>query len=100
MVDLGDYPGVFVGGDSEIEAELFEILDFSVLASLDAYEDYDPQDVRPYPAPDGGGSMYLRVVIEAGGVPAFIYAYNGAKPAAAVPHGDWLRWLSEREPKF
>lgn len=97
MLDLGDFPGVVLDGGDEIIAELFEILDRSVLAPLDAYEEYDPQDKRRRSAGSKEGSLYLREVVDTLAGPAFIYVYNGLGEARDMPHGDWLRWMRERE---
>jgi gamma-glutamylcyclotransferase (GGCT)/AIG2-like uncharacterized protein YtfP len=96
MYDLGHYPGV-VDGDGEVVGELFAILDPGVVARLDELEVYRPHDLAIYDPATGKGSLYLRTVVEAGGVPAHLYLYNGpaselVKPVAS---GDWVRRRSQ-----
>lgn len=92
MYDLGAYPGV-VEGDGEVTGELFEMRDAALLARLDAFEQYRPDQPDPYDAATGRGSLYRRTTIQAGGVTAYLYLYNG--PATdlgkAVKSGDWVR---------
>lgn len=55
LYDLGDYPA-FVHAPGVVHAELYRILDISVLARLDEFEDYDPSDLEQ--------SLYRRTAIE------------------------------------
>jgi gamma-glutamylcyclotransferase (GGCT)/AIG2-like uncharacterized protein YtfP len=55
LYDLGDYTA-FVHGSGVVHAELYRILDISVLSRLDEFEDYDPSDLEQ--------SLYLRTAIE------------------------------------
>lgn len=87
--DLGGYPGL-VAGSGTVMGELFEVLDPSVIARLDSFEDYDPA------AP--GSSRYLRVRLRLlePDVEAWIYVWN--QPVDGCPRvdsGDWLAWASQ-----
>lgn len=75
--------------------------DATMLANVDAYEDFDPQ------AP--ATSTYLRRALavtplgQTTPVKAQAYCYNRPLPPAAVPipAGDFIRWLTDRgEPGF
>lgn len=82
--DLGDYPGLAMGGESIVTGELLLPRDEDVLADLDAYELYDPAD----PA----GSEYLRIqVTTLGGRLAWVYAYRGdLGNRPIIASGDWM----------
>ena len=92
LFDLGDHPGLCRGQD-RIVAELYAILDPSVVETLDAFEDYVPG--RP------DDSLYLRErtrLVEPAGTIAWIYRYNQTPPARRrVASGDWRAHLEERD---
>jgi gamma-glutamylcyclotransferase (GGCT)/AIG2-like uncharacterized protein YtfP len=91
LYDLGDYPGVVLGGESIVVGELLLPRDSGVLADLDGYEQYDPVDP--------GSSEYLRTrVTTLGGREAWVYAYRqeiGDRPVIAG--GDWLAVARSRQ---
>jgi gamma-glutamylcyclotransferase (GGCT)/AIG2-like uncharacterized protein YtfP len=91
LYDLGDYPGAALGGDGWIVGELYRIVDRSVLADLDAFECFDPEDPSPYDASAGTGSLYLRKLVAAGRVRAYVYEPNpDGRDHPVIPSGDWL----------
>jgi gamma-glutamylcyclotransferase (GGCT)/AIG2-like uncharacterized protein YtfP len=90
LVDLGDFPGLLPGTDPVV-AELHEALDSSVIAILDAYEDFDAS------TPDG--SLFIRRLhpVAAGGL-AWVYFLNripGAPTLVNPP--DWVDHLRVRK---
>src|SRR5688500_3767278 len=44
LYNLGDYPGLVESAADRVHAELYRIKDLAVLALLDSYEDYDPEN--------------------------------------------------------
>lgn len=85
MYNLGAYPGVKLDGNPDgFVCDLFELDDAQVMARLDAYEGYDPEDSER--------SLYLRQLIEVPDIgAAYIYEYNQhVKGGARVENGDWL----------
>src|SRR4051812_34594931 len=60
LYHLGEYPGVILGGSRSVLVECHEIIDRSVLSALDRYEEYDPEDPRPFDPQTGRGSMFIR----------------------------------------
>lgn len=91
LYDLGPYPA-FAPGSGLVHGELFEIADASVLADLDAFEEYDPAN----PA----GSLYVREPVVLLDTPheAFIYRYN--RPTDGFPEiasGDWITYRKARD---
>ena len=90
LFDLGDYPGLVIG-KGLVEAELYTIDDLSLLAPLDDFERYDPEDRT--------GSLYLRrcVRLAEPGVDAWLYVYNqDTEGKAPIPSGDWKAHLRSR----
>ena len=79
---VADYPG-FKFGEGEAHCELFRIRDPSVLAKLDEYEEYFPQDMAR--------SEYARRVVHAAdaGVDAWIYEYLPAVEGRSRVAGRW-----------
>ena len=83
--DLGDYPGL-VAGAGEVVGELFEVVDASVMPTLDAFEDYWPDD------PDRSRYDRIRVQLIGNERTAWVYVWrlslDEAKPIAS---GDWFK---------
>lgn len=86
LYDLGDYPGLVLGGDDIVRGELIAFDDPALWALLDAYEDCDPGDLE--------ASEYRRIEIDLlGGGRAWTYVYNRSVEnmtpiAAGVWRGD------------
>ena len=70
LYDLGDYPGLILGGRKVVHGELISFDDPSLWSLLDDYENCDPKN----PA----ASEYRRLEIDAvgGGARAWTYVYN------------------------
>jgi gamma-glutamylcyclotransferase (GGCT)/AIG2-like uncharacterized protein YtfP len=92
LYDLGPYPGLRPG-PAHVVAELFALLDDSVISVLDEFEGFDPK------APQS--SLYVRQrveLIEPAATEAWIYVYNHVPEAhERVPSGDWRAQLAERD---
>lgn len=85
LFDLGAYPGL-VKGPGSVVGELFEVLDASVGPTLDAFEDYWPDD------PDK--SRYDRVMVDLiePQSSAWVYRWRlGLDQARRIESGDWFR---------
>lgn len=84
LYDLGDYPGLVLEGEGRVQGELLAFNDPVLWASLDEYEDCDPEN------PDA--SEYRRVEIELlGAGRAWTYVYN--RPVgdlALIAGGRWI----------
>ncbi|MEO1039731.1 MAG: gamma-glutamylcyclotransferase family protein [Pseudomonadota bacterium] len=84
LYDFGRYPAL-VAGAGEVRGEMFEVRDASVIAELDAYEDYWPNDP--------GRSRYERVraqLIEPDRK-AWVYLWIKALTGARfIESGDWF----------
>lgn len=88
--DLGGYPGL-VEGRGEVVGELFEVIDPSVIARLDAFEDYYPQ------APDRSRYLRRQITLLTPARKAWVYVWNQpVEGAPLVAHGDWLEWADTR----
>lgn len=91
LYDLGDYPGLRPG-DATVVAELYAILDASVVPILDDFEAYAPNRPRE--------SLYLRErtrLIEPADATAWVYRYNHVPDAAMrIGSGDWRAHLAAR----
>lgn len=90
--DLGGYPGL-VAGEGEVVGELFEVVDATVIAQLDAFEEYDPAAEH--------ASRYLRwrLRLLAPEADAWVYVWN--RPVTGFPrvgNGDWLDWAQRVQP--
>lgn len=88
LYDLGDYPGLLLGGPGSVSGDLLRPRDERLLAELDAYELFDPAN----PA----GSEYLRVPAQTldRAITIWIYVYNfPLETARPIVSGDWLRRL-------
>jgi gamma-glutamylcyclotransferase (GGCT)/AIG2-like uncharacterized protein YtfP len=91
MYHLGGFPGIkvtniqFNDSDPRIHGEVFLIRDQSIIAVLDAYENYDEE------SPLNG--MYDRVEVETfKGRPVWVYVYNGpVLEAQRIQSGDWCK---------
>jgi len=82
--DLVDYPGLILGGAGIVHGELLRSDEPDLLAELDAYELYDPENIS--------GSEYQRVRIALldGAEVAWTYVYS--RPLDGQPviaSGDW-----------
>lgn len=72
--DLGLYPGLTLGGEGKVAGEVHETEDAALIAELDAYEGYDPDNPLE--------SEYLRKKVTAvSGVDVWIYEHNPAADA-------------------
>lgn len=99
LYHLGEYPGVILGGSRRVLVERHEIIDRSVLSTLDRYEEYDPEDTRPFDPHTFRGSMFIRRVVRAFDLPAYIYEYNGPLVhATLVEDEDWLAFVRKQMP--
>jgi gamma-glutamylcyclotransferase (GGCT)/AIG2-like uncharacterized protein YtfP len=84
LYDLGEYPGAVLNPDSKhrIAGTVFRLPDDpSVLRTLDAYEEFDPDEP--------GASLFLRVAypvaLESGGtLECWIYVYNRDPGSAPI----------------
>jgi gamma-glutamylcyclotransferase (GGCT)/AIG2-like uncharacterized protein YtfP len=93
LYDLGEYPGAILDSSSntKIRGEVFEITDEQdVLASLDSYEEFNPDDLE--------GSLFIRakspVTLSDGRkLECWVYVYN-RNPGAAplVVSGDYKKY--------
>lgn len=92
LYDLGAYPGLRRGA-AHVVAELYALLDPGLIARLDEFEGYRPEDPR--------GSLYLRervTLIEPAGATAWLYVYNHVPDARTrIPDGDWRGHLAARD---
>jgi gamma-glutamylcyclotransferase (GGCT)/AIG2-like uncharacterized protein YtfP len=93
---LGRYPGAVFGGTEEIVGEVIELPeDERLLASLDEYEGFDPNDPE--------GSLYLRVrqqvrLVDGRSLDCWAYAYNrDLTGCESIPGGDYLAYRSTRQ---
>ncbi len=89
LYDLGEYPGAVFCGTAEIVGEVLQLpVGDSMLAALDEYEGFDPNNPE--------GSLYLRVrrpVRLSDGRPldCWAYAYNREVTGReTIPGGDYL----------
>lgn len=85
LYDLGAYPAL-VDGDGAVAGELFELRDASVIADLDAFEDYWPGD------PARSRYERRRVRLIAPDRQAWVYVWiKGLETATLIPSGDWFQ---------
>jgi len=85
LIDLGEWPGL-VAGEGVVEGELFRILDVSVFATLDPFEDCDPADPE--------GSSFLRSVVRLIEPDVHAWVYTASGPAGSgrtIASGSWYR---------
>ncbi|WP_439634508.1 gamma-glutamylcyclotransferase family protein [Glycocaulis sp.] len=88
--DLGGYPGL-VDGEGAVIGELFEVADPSVIARLDAFEDYYPQ------APDRSRYLRRQITLLTPARKAWVYLWNlPVTGFARVESGDWLEWVASK----
>jgi gamma-glutamylcyclotransferase (GGCT)/AIG2-like uncharacterized protein YtfP len=98
LIDLGEYPGLVLGGRSSVRAELYELpfggvgsqelRDFrSALAAIDEFEGMDPSD--------SAASEYVRRYVQLespAGAAAWVYVLNKpAERAEPLDVGDWRK---------
>jgi gamma-glutamylcyclotransferase (GGCT)/AIG2-like uncharacterized protein YtfP len=70
LYDLGDYPGLVLGGEDIVHGEVIDFDDAALWAPLDAYEECDPDQPET--------SEYRRIeidLLDAGGR-AWVYVFN------------------------
>ena len=83
--DLGRFPGL-VAGAGEVVGELFEITDASVMPTLDAFEDYWPDD------PDRSRYDRIKLRLIQPNRAAWVYVWRlGLEEGAPIPSGDWFK---------
>jgi gamma-glutamylaminecyclotransferase len=84
MRDLGAFPAVTPGGDSEILGEVYAVSP-AMLQRLDQLE--------------GCPGFYYRrqLVTRWGSVWIYLLPAHVAHDAPRVPQGDWVEWLTERD---
>lgn len=90
LYDLGEYPG-WIPGEGVVRGDLFRAHDEAVLAELDAFEGYDPNDLD--------GSIYVREPIRLldRNAEAFAYRYNGLYAGRPlIRTGDWPSYRRAR----
>ena len=84
LFDLGAYPGMRLG-KGRVVAELYALLDASVIEALDEFEGFDAARPRE--------SLYLRertTLTEPSGAHAWVYLYNAVPDASTrIIEGDW-----------
>ncbi|XBQ16308.1 MAG: gamma-glutamylcyclotransferase family protein [Oceanicaulis sp.] len=82
--DLGAYPGL-VARPGQVIGELFELVDASVLADLDAFEDYWPGE------PERSRYERVKVQLIAPDAEAWVYVWRlGLDEARHIESGDWF----------
>jgi gamma-glutamylcyclotransferase (GGCT)/AIG2-like uncharacterized protein YtfP len=86
LYDAGGYPGL-VAGEGKVAADLLGLADPRLLAELDAFEGFNPDQPKT--------SAYIRQLIEVGTrtgpVTAWTYLYNQpVRGLARIPSGNWL----------
>ena len=84
LYDLGDYPGLIAEGSGVVHGEILRSSDATLLADLDAYELYDPENL------DCSDYRRLRITTLSGNLPAWTYIY--LRPLNGCPiieAGDW-----------
>lgn len=83
--DLGRFPAL-VDGPGRVAGELFEILDPSVMAQVDAWEDYWPGD------PARSRYERRRIALITPDAKAWVYVWVcGLDDARRIDSGDWFR---------
>jgi gamma-glutamylcyclotransferase (GGCT)/AIG2-like uncharacterized protein YtfP len=90
LYDLGEYPGI-VEGEGSVLAELYEILDPSVLVALDEYEDFQPANPSQ--------SLFVRRRVHLNNPPmeSWVYFYNHpVQGKKLIWHGDWTKYSRNR----
>lgn len=91
LFDLGAYPGLREGLGI-VTGEVFDILDPEVIAVLDEFEDFLPDE------PDESDYVRKRVrLIEPERTTAWVYVYNHVPPPSGlIEAGDWRAHLARR----
>ncbi len=76
LIDLGEYPGFLLEGDSEIKGEVFKFKSPEVLAFLDKYEAVEE-------------GLYKRVKLPCiqGIKDVWVYVYTGTRKGKIIPSG-------------
>ena len=84
LYDLGDYPGLVADGSGVVHGEILRSNDASLLAELDAYELYDPEDL------DRSDYRRVRIVTLDRAPPAWTYIYlRPLNECPIIETGDW-----------
>jgi len=88
LLDLGDYPAVYVSDNGAIVGELYRI-EAALLATLDDFEECSVA----FPEPHEYRRALCPVVTASGPtLDAWVYLYNRAPEAhAVIASGDWLQ---------
>lgn len=84
LYDLGDYPGLILGGTGLVHGECLRSSDQALLADLDAYELYDANNLE--------ASEFLRTRIALLGSGQLVWIYVYLRPLGAcsvIASGDW-----------
>lgn len=85
LYDLGAYPGL-VAGEGGVVGELFEVRDAGVMARLDPFEDYWPDD------PDRSRYARRKVPLLEPDRDAWVYLWvRGLDGARRIETGDWFK---------
>ena len=84
LYNLGEYPGLVLGTNSIITAQLYLIKNPSCLHILDDYEEYNPNDLK--------NSLYIRKMIELPEFDCFAWIYEYNKKVTQeqlIVNGNW-----------
>lgn len=91
IVDCGGYPGL-LAGDGEVVGDLIRVSDAAVLADLDRYEAYNPNDLA--------ASEYQRRAAQLVGDERRVESYFYLGDTEGMPPiegGDWIAYCGEEE---
>ena len=104
LIDLGPYPGLILTAEGNVEGELYRITDPNGLRKLDTFERFDPQDTSMLDRENGTGSLYRRrTVYVRGGLPAYVYEYNGEwinqeiRRGRLIENSNWQTYKQKRD---
>lgn len=104
LYDLGDYPA-FVHGQGVVDAELYRILDVSVLSKLDEFEDYHSSALeqslyrRTTIRLPRHGNVLIQKLVKDPTIDAWIYVYNQPLDGKTeVVARSWPEHLATRRP--
>jgi len=93
LFPVGWFPGLLLFGDTEIIVDVYEILDEQGLNPINQYEGYYTSSKI-----DSLFTLETTTLIDTK-EETYCYEYNGNFRAAgnAIEHGDWAKYLSEKE---